>query len=307
MVSKLGERHALEHDEGDDIEISDASSLDQVEYDSAQCLFCNPSHGSYPTLDDNLIHMQKMHGLFLPEPGRLLVHIETLINYCHLVISGYCECLYCGTQRNNAEGAQQHMMAKGHCKIDISREDSEFRDFYDFTSDHDDNSDCDGEGREPKTLASTSLVQPTDTSLRLPSGKILSHRSGPKSPPQRRRVQPEHETKGKPGPGLEGSQRPLPHPRPDDDGVRGGASTALTRAEKRDLGSAGQLASLRASDRSSLLHMPSSQQRALLATQKKQVESARKTQKHMQSRVERMGNKTLMKHFVPDTPGRSNG
>lgn len=306
MVNKPGERHASEHDEGGHSELSDTSSLNQAEYDPAQCLFCSPSRGSHPTFDDNLIHMQKKHGLFLPEPSRLLVQIETLINYCHLVISGYYECLYCGTQRNSAEGAQQHMIAKGHCKIDISNEASEFRDFYDFTSNHEDRSDDDSE-REPKTCAPTSLVQPTDTSLRLPSGKILSHRSAPKPQPGRRRGQTGHKTEYKPGPSLEGSQLPLAQPRHDHDGVGGGARTALIRAEKRDIGSASHLASLRASDRSSLLHLPSSQQRALLATQKKQIESARKAERHMQSRVERMGNKTLMKHFVPDTPGRSNG
>jgi pre-60S factor REI1 len=304
--SKPGERHAPEHAEGNDSEVSDASSLDQVEYDPAQCLFCNPSQGSHPTLDDNLIHMQKMHGLFLPEPGRLIVHIETLVYYCHLVISGYYECLYCGTQRNNAEGAQQHMMAKGHCKIDISREDSEFRDFYDLTSDHGDGSGGEDEERDTKTFAPTSLVQPTDTSLRLPSGKILSHRSAPKSPPQRRRGHPEHDTEGNPGPVLESPRPPLSQPRPDD-GVGGSTSTALTRTEKRDLNFASQLSSLRVSDRSSLLHLPSSQQRALLTTRRKQVESARKAERQMQTRVERQGNKTLMKHFVPDTPGRSNG
>jgi len=49
------------------------------------------------------------------------------------------------------------------------------------------------------------------------------------------------------------------------------------------------------------------QQRALLATQKKQVEKAKKAERRYQSRVEGMGNKSLMKHFVPDTPGRLNG
>jgi pre-60S factor REI1 len=55
------------------------------------------------------------------------------------------------------------------------------------------------------------------------------------------------------------------------------------------------------------MHMTSSQQRALLSTQKKQMEKARKIERTMQSRVEGMGKKALMKHFVPDTPGRLNG
>lgn len=77
-------------------------------------------------------------------------------------------------------------IAKGHCKIGILGADPELRDFYDSTSDHGDGGDgSNGEtdGREPKTCAPTSLAQPTDASVRLPSGKILSPGSAPKSLP----------------------------------------------------------------------------------------------------------------------------
>jgi pre-60S factor REI1 len=98
-------------------------------------LFCNHINSS---LDDNLTHMLKMHGLFIPDKDRLVLDAETLIAYFHLIIFGYLECLYCGTQRNSAEAAQQHMIGKAHCKFDISSEDSEFRHFYDFDSSHED-------------------------------------------------------------------------------------------------------------------------------------------------------------------------
>ncbi len=55
------------------------------------------------------------------------------------------------------------------------------------------------------------------------------------------------------------------------------------------------------------MHLPASEQRALLAVQKKQIDKARRAEWAMRGRVEGMGNKTLMKNFVNDVPGRLNG
>lgn len=92
----------------------------------------------------NLDHMQYKHSLFIPEREHLAVDEEALVKYCHLVVFGYFECLYCGSQRNTAQAAQQHMAGKGHCRINLDSEGSEFRDFYDFDND---GSDSDS-GRE---------------------------------------------------------------------------------------------------------------------------------------------------------------
>lgn len=77
--------------------------------------------------------MSKAHGLHV-DPTNLLVDVVSLLAYFHLVISGCYECLYCGTQRNTRQAVQQHMMAKGHCKYDITDKDAELRDFYEFSS-----------------------------------------------------------------------------------------------------------------------------------------------------------------------------
>jgi hypothetical protein len=67
------------------------------DFDLAQCLFCNHINSS---LDDNLAHMLR---IFIPDKDRLVVDVEALIAYFHLIVFGYFERLYCGTQRSSAE------------------------------------------------------------------------------------------------------------------------------------------------------------------------------------------------------------
>ena len=106
----------------DNIANPSSPSID-YEFDESQCLFCNQTS---PDLDQNLVHMLKAHGLYI-DSANLLVDVGSLLAYFHLVISGYYECLYCGTQRNTRQAVQQHMMAKGHCKYDITDKDAELQ------------------------------------------------------------------------------------------------------------------------------------------------------------------------------------
>ena len=136
--SSTGSRHVnLEEPDRDLDEDSGADLLEEYEASAdrecvpSKCLFCNQDNSD---IASNVGHMRRAHGFVIPEEDRLVVEIETLIAYFHLVIFGYCECLYCGSQRHTGEGAQQHMIGKGHCKFDLYNEDSEFRDFYDFGS-----------------------------------------------------------------------------------------------------------------------------------------------------------------------------
>ena len=244
--------------------------------------------------------MLKVHGLFIPDKD-LQVEMETLLSYCHLVIFGYFECLSCGIQRSSVKAVQQHMIDKGHCKIDIA-EGSEFHDFFGLELGREDSEDDAATPAEPSTPV---FVQPDDTTLRLFSGKLVTHRSVGKPRPQR----PKRPDKD----GLDSQPAMLDTPLPSSPPTPASAldhstSRALTtRAERRASAFTNQLVHLRAGDRCSLAHLPASHQRALLATQKKQMDRARKAERRMQSRVESMGNKTLMKHFVMDVPGPSNG
>lgn len=153
-------------------ESSDEDETAQNAFNPAQCLFCNQQSTN---LSENISHMQKRHGLFIPSPESLIVEIETLLKYFHFVINEYTECLYCGSIRNTPQAAQQHMTGKGHCRIDIAKEDSEFRDFYDLGS----SSDSEDDGSVGKAKANR-FVELDKKTRRLESGKILFHRNANK-------------------------------------------------------------------------------------------------------------------------------
>lgn len=108
--------------------------------DLSRCLFCNRSS---ETLDLNTFHMEKIHGLFLPE-RQFLVDLEGLITYLYQKIQKHHKCLYCGKQKPSVYGIQTHMRDKGHCNIPFlsEAEQLEVGDFYDFTSTY---SDCENE------------------------------------------------------------------------------------------------------------------------------------------------------------------
>ena len=72
------------------------------------CLFCNKQ---LEDTDANRSHMQTVHGLFIPSRDRLLVDLDTLFDYLHLVIFGYNECISCGIQRNTPLAAQQRKVS----------------------------------------------------------------------------------------------------------------------------------------------------------------------------------------------------
>ncbi|KAF1812124.1 hypothetical protein P152DRAFT_449901 [Eremomyces bilateralis CBS 781.70] len=117
------------------------------------CLFCNLYS---PTVDLNILHMQKYHGMFIPEKD-YLVDLPGLILYLREKINVANECLYCGTLKRTAEACQTHMLDKGHCMIAFGTEDEqlEISDFYDFTTTYSDDEDEDtGEEDEAASHAS---------------------------------------------------------------------------------------------------------------------------------------------------------
>ncbi|WQF86874.1 hypothetical protein CDEST_11888 [Colletotrichum destructivum] len=229
----------------------------------AHCLFCNQRSAN---LTENMSHMQKRHGLFVPSPDNLIVDLETLVGYFHLVIFEYAECLFCGSVRNSPQAAQQHMAGKGHCRIDISREGSEFRDFYDFDAGSGTESNEDAsEGRSTKGDAFVELDEQT---RRLASGKILSHRSI-KKPRAHRSIQVAAQDRGDAL--LEEDKTPTSE---QSTALMSGMNHrgGLKAAEKRDALFDKQLVTLRPGDRQALMHLPLPQQRALVAKAKKQQE-----------------------------------
>lgn len=249
-------------DEDEDAtDLSDADEAARKPFDPVQCLFCNQQSSDFT---ENMNHMQQLHGLFIPSPESLIVDLETLVGYLHLVIFEYTECLYCGSVRNTSQGAQQHMLGKRHCRIDITKESSEFRDFYDF-----------GNIADPEDDKGTGIakidgfVDVDEKTRRLATGKIVTHRTAQK-PRSHQYVSRKYKATA--------STPLLEEGIPRNSGtssaltLRDNGKRALTTAEKRDMLFNKQLATLRAGDRQALMHLPLSQQRSVVATAKRQQE-----------------------------------
>jgi pre-60S factor REI1 len=265
--------------DGDDT----ADTQDDTDFEPTQCLFCVSTSES---IDSNLDHMSKFHGMRIPSPHQLTVDPTTLLSYLNLVISVYNECLTCGTQRRNTQAIRQHMLGKGHCSFDISDAESKYREFWNFGED--------GAG-----------VQVDGENITLPSGRVVMSRSV-------RTTQQRQRPSGSDVISLSRSNDPSsealnPSPSKSSNPSANTSSTshkqALTKQDVRALNLDKQLGTLRTSDRLALAHLPASEQRAILATQHSQLQKARRQERDMQARLQRKNNQTLMKHFVPDVPG----
>jgi len=128
-----------------------------------RCLFCNLD---LPSIPANAQHMEKVHGMFIPEKD-YLVNLDGLIGSLHEKIHADHECLYCGKLKPSVFGLQTHMRDLGHCKIPFDTEDQqlEIGEFYDFTSTYSDvEDDSDSEGPVKKSGGvKLGAKRPTDT------------------------------------------------------------------------------------------------------------------------------------------------
>lgn len=113
-----------------------------------RCLFCNYESPSIPL---NANHMEKIHGMFIPEKN-YLVDLDGLISSLQEKIYEFHECLSCGKLKPTVFGLQTHMRDKGHCKIRFETEEEqlEIGEFYDFSSTYSDvEEESDSEGELP--------------------------------------------------------------------------------------------------------------------------------------------------------------
>ncbi|KAM0444936.1 hypothetical protein ACHAQK_002471 [Fusarium lateritium] len=271
-------------------------------FDSERCLFCPATS---PSFLESVAHMQKAHGLFIPHKQHLLVDLETLFRYLHLVIFEYRECIYCGTERTTVPAVQQHMLGKGHCKFDIW-EDSEFADFYDFSqSQNNADEDCDSDldaSEEEETLSKPEQrpLQIGQDSIRLPSGRLISKKSSKQVELSALQLRRHTRTKL--------SQLEYSSAEPDEDrseyhGPDISDTQVLTRREKRRQATVSyQLANLSINDRRALMHLSTSEQRSLIATQHKLMEKVQKEESRSQRKIDRKGNKNLYAYWHTETP-----
>lgn len=250
--------------------------------------------------------MRKSHGLFVPYEQHLIVDLEALFKYLHLVIFGYRECIHCGTERATVQAVQQHMTGKGHCTFDISEPDSEFAEFYDFSEpelQNDGDSHYGGETKMTTTSSKPKFVPADVDSIRLPSGKIISRQystqTGPSFTQLRRRTRTSSP-----------SQLEYSHSSERDHGANSVVDTNIrdtrlvpSKKERRERAAVTyQLTSMSLNDRNSLMHLSTSQQHSMLSTQHRQAEKVQKEEKRRQSKIDRKGNKNLYAYYHTETP-----
>ncbi|KAK4128527.1 hypothetical protein N657DRAFT_562360 [Parathielavia appendiculata] len=100
------------------------------------CLFCNYES---PTPPLNATHMERIHGMFIPEK-QYLVNLEGLLAHLQEQVFALNECLTCGKVKATAYAVQTHMRDKSHCQIPYTTEEEqlEIGEFYDFRSTYSD-------------------------------------------------------------------------------------------------------------------------------------------------------------------------
>jgi pre-60S factor REI1 len=203
------------------------------------------------------------------------------------------------------------MTGKGHCRYDISEQNSEFSEFYEFSEPKDDlETDMDGDSNEGYREGTTtgSIQKPLladDDSIRLPSGKIISRQSstqaGPSFTQLRRRTRTpasQLECSIEEPDGEEGS-----HKEPLDSDIIIPVTQLLSKREKRERATVTyQMANMSTNDRNSLMHLPASQQRSILAMQHRHAANVQKEERRRRGKIDRKGNKNLYAYWHTETP-----
>ncbi|KND92904.1 Zinc finger protein [Tolypocladium ophioglossoides CBS 100239] len=257
----------LDDESDDESDDGDTELSAEPEFKSQQCLFCGAENG---TFDDNLAHMSKAHSFTIPYQDYLTVDLETLVGYLHLVIHGYGECILCAARRSTVEGIQHHMTAKGHCRFNVA---SDIAEFYEIPA---------------------SGYHADEESLRLPSGKLLSHRTRAAGPAASRTARQSVERRPEP------TTLPLATPTQESELVP-------TQDNNATAASCTQLSRLTRGDQQNLAHLPDHEVRSLLATGVRHIDQSRREEKRAQLKLEKAGNTTLTAHFRADTSKRFRG
>lgn len=149
-------------------------------YTPTQCLFCTIDS---PAVDSNIDHMYSIHGMFIPDRDNL-EDAEGFLTYLSNVISDFRECLYCGKTKESVEAIRSHMIDKGHCKIAFGEE---LDQFYDFDGGSEQSADEEMFREDADHVETDEKASPpppehdfhpdSEHELRLPSGRVLGHRS----------------------------------------------------------------------------------------------------------------------------------
>ena len=240
----------------------DQSANKEESFSPLQCLFCIVESAS---MDSNLTHMSHAHSFFIPD-AEYLIDMESLLGYLFAVVSVFHECLFCGSSKTTKFGVQDHMRGKGHCKVDFEDDEHDLKQFYDLFGDVDD------EGDQPKT--EVALV-PNEDELRLPSGKVLGHRSRARLFRQ--------DLSDHPSPSSSSRQQLLTEAKAEAEADNGSETVSMKSRDRR--------LAMRAGTSTSLVGVPELQHRALIAIEKKMEKMETREKNEYQHVLEKGGNK----------------
>jgi pre-60S factor REI1 len=258
----------------------DEQNEEEEEFRPLECLFCNSTATS---LEANLGHMSLAHSFFIPD-AEYLIDVESFLSYLFTVISVFHECLYCGTERSTKFAVQDHMRGKGHCKVDFDDDEHQLKQFYDFSG-----ADGDVDGDEEEETEDEVTLVPDEDELRLPSGRILGHRS-------RARYFRQHHTEH--ASFVSGSQQQLLTEGASETGEE--SETVPTSAASTD-----RRLALRAGTSTSLVGVPELRQRAMIAVEHQIMKQEAAAKNEYQHVLERGGNK--QKRFKVKSMGKKQG
>lgn len=161
----------------------------QVKIPNTLCLFCK--NVLFDTIEANVDHMFKSHGMFIPEQ-KYLDDLPGLLDYLGEKVGLGNVCLVCNYQGKNIEAVRAHMLSKCHCRLPYETEDEkmEISEFYDFSSTYtsktagssnadewEDVSDNDDQEDDEQEELPREVLYSDGVELHLPNGVKIGHRS----------------------------------------------------------------------------------------------------------------------------------
>lgn len=121
-------------DESWESDYEDESSDDELQeaLPNHYCFYCGKNNRE---VEQNIKHMTKYHGLYIPQRS-FLTDLEGLLTFINEVTTTDHECLTCGFEGKSLESIRQHLLTKGHCRIpyETKQEREVIAEFYDFDS-----------------------------------------------------------------------------------------------------------------------------------------------------------------------------
>lgn len=114
--SEISINHYLSSNENTDVEDVDLTDEDEepiVDFQLDECFYCGKFNES---IESNIEHMFKFHGLYIPNMDRLAFR-DDLLRVLADSIGIDRICLKCGYQSNKLMGIRQHIKSKGHANI----------------------------------------------------------------------------------------------------------------------------------------------------------------------------------------------